>query len=243
MSRTDDQGKLTPEEQKALEQFAREHPGSTLLKDERTAQYLQRERIKERGKPPVTHSDVEAAAKREEKYGRADWTPPDLIRPPSRLSSAELWDALERFVRLPDCGLEDFERRYPSFMPVWFYHVACGNDAEPKGNTGLPAWHAWRELLSEAWRSGFHPEYVARLVNIPTTPPGNTEFEVQPVCDAQRAVLTMMLESWRARFCPKCGVRLSLERQRTSIGRRSASRSNGARTRERRKERGRGKDS
>jgi hypothetical protein len=31
-------------------------------------------------------------------------------------------------------------------------------------------------------------------------------FEVRPVCDAQRAVLAMMVESWRARFCPKCGI-------------------------------------
>jgi len=44
----------------------------------------------------------------------------------------------------------------------------------------------------------FHPEYVAQLVNIPTVRPGNTCFEVQPVCDAQRAVLAIAtLESWR----------------------------------------------
>lgn len=71
--------------------------------------------------------------------------------------------------------------------------------------TGLLAWQAWRGLLRQAWHSSFHPEYVAQLVSIPTASPGNRWFEVQPVCDAQRAVLALMLESWRARFCPKCG--------------------------------------
>jgi hypothetical protein len=208
MSQSEDKSKLTPEEQRALEQYVREHPGSTLLKDERTAKYIERQRLRERGETPAKWSEIEARVKQEEKwkYG-PDWTPPDLTKPLPKQYSVELWDALERFVQLPDSSLEDFRSHYPSFFPAWFYSVACGNDAEPERKTGLLAWQAWRSLLREAWHSGFHPEYVAQLVNIPTVPPGNTRFEINPVCDAQRAVLQIMLESWRARFCPKCGRR------------------------------------
>jgi len=142
----------------------------------------------------------------EEKYGSADWTPPEFSKPLPKLFSAGLWGALERFVQLSDASLEGFESRYPAFFPSWFYELPCGNDAEPNVKTGLLAWEAWRTLLRVTWYSGFHPEYVARLVNIPTVPPGNTQFEIEPVCDAQRAVLAMALESWRARFCPKCGL-------------------------------------
>jgi hypothetical protein len=206
MSGISDPNKLSAKEQRALEQYAREHSGSTLLKNERTAQFLQRERINERGEASVKPSDISRDTARTEKYGYADSTPPDLGARLSKLPSALTWDAPERFVRLSDCDLENFKTRYPAFMPEWFYRVSCGNDAEPNSNTRLLAWQAWRAVLTEAWHSSFHPEYVAQLLHIPTTPPGNTQFEVQRVCDAQRAVLAIALESWRARFCPRCGL-------------------------------------
>jgi hypothetical protein len=78
------------------------------------------------------------------------------------------------------------------------------NEVETRFKLG--GWRAWRGLLHQAWRANFHLEYVAQLVSIPTTPPGTLFFQVQPVYDAQRAVLAMMVESWRARFCPKCGI-------------------------------------
>lgn len=213
MARIDDHDKLTPEEQAALEQYVREHPGSTLLKDERTARYIQRERRKERGEAPARAAEIEAHARQQEKYGSPDWTHfSELegtrlsipLRLPKRPSAA-LWDALGQFVNLSDDGLDGFREQYPSFFPTWLYSLTCGSDAEVNAKTGLLAWQAWRALLREAWHSGFHPEYVAQLVNVPTVAPGNTRFEVQPVCDAQRAVLAIALESWRARFCPKCG--------------------------------------
>lgn len=209
MTRIDDQSKLTPEEQQAVERFVKEHPDSTLLKDGRIAKYIERERLREQGQTPAKWSDIEARAKQEEKwkYGPVeDWPPPDLTKPPAKWPSATLWDALERFVQLPDSGLEHFRSEYPTFLPQLFYSIHCGNDADPQHKTGLLAWQAWRNLLREAWHTGFHAEYAAKLVNIPTVPPGNTQFEIQPTCDAQQAVLAMMLESWRARFCPKCGL-------------------------------------
>jgi hypothetical protein len=212
MSRIDDQGKLSEAQQKAIEKYVREHPGSTLLKDERTAHYIQRV-FDDRNKPQAKPSEIESHARREEKYGHADWGQfedighdwPGLTKVPAKHPPQALWNALEEFVRLPASKPEDFGKRYPAFLPSWFYALPCGNDAEPNRTTGLRAGRAWHMLLSEAWRSGFHPEYVAQLVNIPTVPPGNTRFEIQSVCDAQRAVLAMALESWRARFCPKCG--------------------------------------
>jgi hypothetical protein len=212
MARIDDHSKLTPEEQAALEQYVREHPGSMLLKDERIAKYIERERLKERGQTPARWKEIESKAKNEDawKYGHADWTLPDLTKPLPKQSSPELWDALERFVQLPDSKLKDFRSKYPAFLPQWFYNMPADSYEKP----GLLAWQAWRNLLRTAWHTGFHPEYTALLVNIPAVPPGNAQFEVQPVgsgstvrvCDAQRAVLAMMLESWRARFCPKCGL-------------------------------------
>jgi hypothetical protein len=204
MARIDDQNKLTPEEKAALKKLYEQSNAKhgrrflTLTKDDgRVVEYIQREQ----GGTPVTFVEIEAKANAEKswKYGRADWTPPDLTRPLPKLSPAPLWDALERFISLADDGLGSFQEQYPSFFPGFFYTLPVAE------MPSLPAWQAWRALLREAWHSGFHPEYVAQLVNIPTTPPGNAMFEVQPVCDAQRAVLGMMLESWRARFCPKCG--------------------------------------
>jgi hypothetical protein len=168
--------------------------------------------MKERSETPLARAEIAGDTAR--KYGSADWTLfPELagikLSIPMRLPKhtfGAFWDALGQFVNLPDSAAEDFQNRHPSFLPAWFYTLPFGNDAEPNAKTGLLAWQAWRALLREAWHAGFHPEYVAQLVNIPTTPPGNTSFEVQPVCDAQRAVLAMALESWRARFCPKCGL-------------------------------------
>jgi hypothetical protein len=207
MAQSDDQKKLTAEERRALDQYVSEHPDSTLSKDERTARYIQRMRLKGKGQTPAKQSEIARDATREEKYGSADWTPPDLTQALPKQPSAALWDALERFINFRDSNrsLEAFRSRYPAFLPPWFYRVACGNDAELQRETGLLAWQAWRSLLRAAWHSSFHPEYVAQLVNIPTVPPGNARFEIAPVCDAQRAVLAMALESWRARFCPKCG--------------------------------------
>jgi hypothetical protein len=191
------QGKLTSEEERqALEQYAKEHPRSTLLKPDKTAKYIDLERLRETGHTPANWSEIKTHT---EDAGRVDWTPPDLRKPPPKQPSAKLWNALEQFVQLSDKGLDCFKADYPGFLPTWF----CTLPVE--GNTGLLAWWAWRNLLLQAWHAGFHPEYVAQLVNIPTMPPGNSQFDVQPVFDAQRAVLQMMLESWRARFCPKCG--------------------------------------
>ncbi len=221
MARTDDNSKLTPEEEAGLkelyEQSKAEHGDRylTLTKDDATAKYILKQWMKERGETAVQWSEVEARLAREDKYGRADWERfPELdginLTKPLRLlkrPSAALWEALERFVQLSDSSLGDFKTRYPAFMPAWFYSVPSGNDAEPNDQTGLLGRQSWRRLLRAAWHSGFHPEYVAQLVNsIRTVPPGNTQFEIAPVCDAQRAVLAMMLESWRARFCPKCGT-------------------------------------
>jgi hypothetical protein len=171
-----------------------------VTKGARTAEYIQKHGS-EQGETPVQWSAIERRSKQEQKwkYGSGDWTPPDLTTALPKRFSPEVWDALERFVQLSDNSLEDFRSKYPAFLQHWFY------DAGPHLETRLSAWHTWRNLLREAWHSGFHPEYIAQLVNIPTTQPGNTMFEVQPVYDAQRAVLAMMLESWRARFCPKCG--------------------------------------
>jgi hypothetical protein len=216
MARTDDKNKPTAEEEAALKNLYEQSKSKqgdrylTLTKDDRTAKYILKKRMKERGEAPVTHGDIEARAGREDKYGRADWTPPDLTKPLPKLSSTALWDAIERFVQLPDSGLEDFRSKYPAFLPQWFYSIPADSYEKP----GLLAWQAWRNLLREAWHTSFHPEYAALLVNIPAVPPGNAPFEVQPVgsgstvrvCDAQRAVLGMTLESWRARFCPKCGL-------------------------------------
>jgi hypothetical protein len=206
MARIKDQNKPTAEDEAALknlyEQSKAKHGDRylTLTKDDRTAKYILKQRMKERGETPVTHSDIEARTTREEKYGRADWTPPDLTKPLPKQYPPELWDALEGFVQLSDANLAKFKARYPAFLPTHFY------DIEPHPETGLSAWQTWRNLLRDAWHSGFHPEYAAQLVNAPIVPPGYAHFEPQPVCDAQRAVLAMMLESWRARFCPKCGL-------------------------------------
>lgn len=205
MSQSDDKHRLTPEEKVALNKIHEQHKAKhgnrflTLTKDDpRVVPQIQREQ----GGSPARWDEIEAKAKSEEswKYGRADWTPPDLTKPLSKQYSAELWDALERFVQLSDGKLAAFKARYPAFLPARFY------DSTPHPETGLSAWQTWRNLLRDAWHSGFHPEYVAQLANIPTEPPGDTPFEPQPVCDAQRAVLAMMLESWRARFCPRCGL-------------------------------------
>jgi hypothetical protein len=217
MSQTDDQKRPTAEEEAALkklyEQSKAKHGDRflTLTKDEQVAKEILKMRMAERGETPVKPAEIARDPVR--KYGSDDWTLfPELegiklsvpVRLPKRTSGA-LWDALGQFVNLPDSASEEFQNRHPAFLPAWFYTLPCGNDAEPNTKTGLLAWQAWRALLREAWHTGFHPEYVAQLVNIPTVPPGNRQFEVQPVRDAQRAVLAMMLESWRARFCPKCG--------------------------------------
>jgi hypothetical protein len=226
MSRSDDKEKLTPEQEADLRKLceqSKEKLGDrflTLAKDDATAKWILKQRMQKRGEKPVPSREIDRAMRRQQSNRNlpnrsADWglfTELDGIklsnpvRLPKRPSGVP-WDALERFVQLPDSGLEVFKARYPEFLPAWFYGVACGNDAEPDRKTGLMAWQAWRALLRAAWQGNFHPEYVAQLVNIPTSPPGNTLFEVQPVCDAQRAVLAMALESWRARFCPKCGSR------------------------------------
>lgn len=183
--------------------------------DDRTANDILKQQMKERGEKPLTLSDIDRRlANPKNKYGNADYEHfPELegvqlgfpLRLPKRFSPA-LWDALERFVQLTDSGLEDFKGRYPSFFPEWFYNIPVGNNAESK-RKGLFAWQAWCRLLRQAWQANLHPEYVAHLLNIPTVPPGNTRFEIAPVCDAQRAVLAIMLEPWRARFCPRCGLR------------------------------------
>lgn len=207
MSQYDDQHKLTPEEEAALKRFYEQSTSKhgerflSVTKDPRTADYIQKQRMRERGEAPVQWREVEGRAKQEGKRnGLDDWTPPDLTKPLSKQASSPLWDALERLVQLPDSGLEDFRGKYPAFFSQWFY------EATPHPETGLSAWQTWRNLLREAWHSGFHSEYVAQLVNIPTAPLGEAHFEPSPVCDAQRAVLAMALESWRARFCPKCGL-------------------------------------
>jgi len=214
MARTDDkdkptlQHKLTPEEEAALKNFYEQSKAKhgdrfvTLLKSGKIAEQIQKQRMHEQGEIPVKWGEIGARAKHEEewKYGSADWTPPNLTKPLPKQSSAGLWDALEGFVQLSASNLAAFKACYPGFLPSHFYRI------EPHSETGLPAWETWRNLLREAWHSGFHPEYAAQLVNIPTVPPGDTCFEPQPVCDAQRAVLAMMLESWRARFCAKCGL-------------------------------------
>jgi hypothetical protein len=213
MSRSDDHDKLSAKERGALEKYVRENPGSTLLKDERTAQYLQRMRLREQGQTAAKPREILRDAAREEKYGSADWAQfddiarewPDLTKLPARQPSGALWNALEQFIRSSKGSIKNFRDRYPAFLPSWFYGLRWGNYAEPQCNTGLSAWQAFHSLLREAWHSGFHSEYVAQLVNIPTLPPGNTHFEIAPVCDAQRAVLAMALETWRARFCPRCG--------------------------------------
>jgi hypothetical protein len=142
------------------------------------------------------------------------------LRTPMRI-----WIALERFVQLHDGELDDFYDKYRGFLPKWFYPSSDGNNGEMETGTRLRAtghvwveereqssrlkvggWRVWQALLRAAWHSGFHQEYVAQLVNIPTTPSANRIFDPHPVYDAQRAVLAMMTESWRARFCPRCGV-------------------------------------
>jgi hypothetical protein len=190
--------KLTPEEQLALEKFQKDHPHSTVLKDERTARYLQSQSLREQGLVPVKPSDIKREALRQERYGRADWEQFHDVA--ATQPSAALWDSLQQFVQLSDtANVGDFAARYPGFLPSSIYH------AERHPETGLAAWKIWCNLLREAWRSGFHPTYVAQLVTL-ATPASNSFFEPQPVCDAQRAVLWMMLESWRARFCPRCGT-------------------------------------
>lgn len=211
MARIGDRRKLAPKEEAALKKFYGESKAKhgdrflTLTKDERTAKYIMKQQMAEQGATQANPGDLKAQARRDEKYGRAEWEPPDLTMPLPKGPSPVLWETIERFVQLSDSTLEDFQRRFPAFFPAWFYSLPCGNDAEHNVKTGLLAWQAWRSLLRGAWHSGFHPEYVSQLVNIPSVPPGNTRFEVQPVSDAQRAVLAMALESWRARFCPKCG--------------------------------------
>jgi hypothetical protein len=104
---------------------------------------------------------------------------------------------------LPD-ALEGRAEAEPQTIPQSGHGWLEKNEVETRLKLG--GWRAWQALLQKAWRANFHLEYVAQLVSIPTTPPGLMFFEIQSVYDAQRAVLTMMVESWRARFCPKCGI-------------------------------------
>lgn len=129
MSKIDDQKKLTAEEKRALDQYVSEHPSSTLSKDERTARYIQRIRLNDQGQTPAKANEIAQNAMREEKYGSADWTPQELAKPLPKLFSAELWNAVERFVQLSDTSLEGFKSRYPTFFPEWFYRLPCGNVA------------------------------------------------------------------------------------------------------------------
>lgn len=201
MSQIDDQKKITRKEQAALDEIARNRPGSTVNKEEPTARFLQRLQRKDRHEVSVTPDEITRQAELPEKYGIADW---EIKVLPKQVSS-RLWDALGEFVRLSETSLADFISRHPRFLPEWLYRIRSGNDSDRSLEPHRMAWQVWRTLLREAWRSGFHPEFVVQLINLPTTPPGNALFEVQPVWDAQRAVLAMALESWRARFCPKCG--------------------------------------
>jgi hypothetical protein len=249
MSRIED-SKLTHEENTGLKKMYEESKAEhgdrllTLSKDDATAKYILKQRLKELGEKPMDPSEIDRAMEEQRQGGRgqADWELfPELdgIRLTKPLPSPELWDALERFVQLKDCDLETFRKNYPDFLPVWFYPDpspewgpevhrllpdALGGRAEAEPQTipqsghvwlekdqaetrlKLGGWRAWRALLYKAWRANFHLEYVVQLVSIPTTPPGTVFFEIRPVCDAQRAILAMMVEPWRARFCPKCGI-------------------------------------
>jgi hypothetical protein len=219
MSRTDDQNKMTQKEQEALEEVARKRPGSTLHKEERTARFLQQVQRKERGEASVTRDEIRREVARPEKYGVADWEIKALLKQPS----GTLWDALGEFVRLSDTSRPDFISRYPEFLPVWFYRIRGGNNSDRRLETNQMAWQVWRTVLREAWHSGFHPEFVAQLVNIPTTPPGNTLFEVQPVCDAQQQCLQWRWNRGVLVSAQSVGVRLWLRKPLTSIGRKRAS--------------------
>src|SRR5215472_14752792 len=128
MARSDDQRKPTAEEGRAINQYVSKHPRSTLLKEERTARYIQRTRLREQGQTPAEPTELKRNAMREEKYGSADWTLPELRNPPPKLFPAGLWDAIEEFVQLSDTKLERFKNRYPAFFPRWFYKLTCGND-------------------------------------------------------------------------------------------------------------------
>jgi hypothetical protein len=233
MTRHEDQINTSGEEQKALERFVQEHPESTLLREERTAKYVDKERLSRQGESPTQWSEIEgkieqraAQRKRDENELGADWELlADLMaagskKPIPKTPSSALWEPLEAFVNLPpDADIRELLRRYPDFFPPFFYTLQPDNMQNEDQLRSLRGWESrnaavtkilrvWCELLREAWKpqSQFHPEYVAQLANIPVIPIGEKEaFTLRPVCDAQRAVLQMMLDSWRARECLKCG--------------------------------------
>lgn len=207
MSRIDEKAKLTEQENAALKQvheaWKAQHPEDphrflSLTKDDSTAKLILKQRMSKHDAKLDTLDEMKARAKQKDRYeGQEDWAwPSNPLEKP--VSGASQWAALEQFVSLSDGGLQVFRDHFSKFLPSWFYDLPCVTG-------GLMAWQAWRTLLNTAWRSGFHPEYVAQLVNIPTAPFESPRFAFQPVCDAQRVVLAIALESWRARFCPKCG--------------------------------------
>jgi hypothetical protein len=179
---------LTPEQKAALKEYVRNHPDSTILKDASTAKRIERARLERRGITPVTVDEIVRDASSEEKYGCADWTPPDLTKPvPKRRIRAglplNLAEGINRFLRL-ESNEEAlvFQHNWPRFFPdnFWSYFVRTAPEGAVlamdvatqeaverlKREPPITLWRAWQRLLQVAWHTGFDLDSTAQLLNI-----------------------------------------------------------------------------
>lgn len=138
-----------------------------------------------------------------------------------------LADALADFANLQPAEAPAFRLKHPNFAPPMWW------DTKPRiGNSsvGTPEWLNTQRLLREAWREKFPPDSCIRLIGdwsnfawfgqqaqqtndlIQSGDEAaliemmkDPAFFVQPrAFDAQRAVMFMYVQAWRAAFCVGC---------------------------------------
>jgi len=115
-------------------------------------------------------------------------------------------DALKGLVEFARCNpasLANWRSQWPDFFPETFWNRDIKQT--PTRVVFGPMWRVYQDVLLNAWRHGFTPSDIVRLI----VPPVSGEFdELSSVTEAspyQRAVLLVAMEPWRARFCSECG--------------------------------------
>jgi len=116
--------------------------------------------------------------------------------------------------------VEEFRNSvYPGFVPPELWQIQNFEDKPEKGEPP-EAWKQIQRLLRDVWSKGFPLDGSVQLITSIATfsrhgallraALADEEVDGQapaPVWPFQRAVMFFAVNSWRARFCPRCGKR------------------------------------
>jgi predicted nucleic acid-binding Zn ribbon protein len=127
-----------------------------------------------------------------------------------RQQASYLAMGLAQFLNLPDDPQKvmAFRRLWPQFFPDMLWEIRLN----PMPSQPSTLWGFYQNELRTAWHERFPVDRTLQLIRMSGGPPSPDDWRRPQVYGCQRALLILVLEPWRAKFCSLCSAPFAAEK-------------------------------